>query len=274
MNICTSILLTRSPLAGLAAAGLAFASTLPTAAAQEPDSAPPPAPVQETPALADSSAALAGRVLSALTAEPMLGAHVFLRGARRGAVTDSAGRFRIEDLPVGVDTIAVWASGIEPQFQELAFQPDRLTSVVFLLAERIFEVAELKVEVRAFSARKQRLERRKRFGNGVYITREMIEEAQPVLTTDMLRGIPRIEVEPYRFASEPVEVRIRSSARSACIPKYYLDGTEAQHFTLDEVAPIEVEEIEIYRGASEMPPEFKSMGNNCGVIVVWTRGNF
>jgi hypothetical protein len=81
-------------------------------------------------------------------------------------------------------------------------------------------------------------------------------------------------VAPYRFASDPVEVRIRSSARSACIPKYYLDGTEAQHFTLDEVKPIEVEDIEIYRGASEIPPEFKSMGNTCGVIVVWTRGNF
>lgn len=224
--------------------------------------------------IADSSAALAGQVLSALTADPMVGAHVFLRRVRRGAVTDSAGRFRFEDLPVGIDTIAVWASGIEPQFTELAFQPERLTSVVFLLAERIFEVAELKVEVRAFSARRQRLERRKRFGHGFYITREMIEEANPVLTTDMLRGIPRVEVAPYRFASDPVEVRIRSSAANPCIPMYFLDGTEAQHFTLDEVRPIEVEEIEIYRGASEIPTEFKKMGNNCGVIVVWTRGNF
>lgn len=257
---------TGSSFAALAFAALALTAT--GAAAQEAQAD------QEVPAAVDSTAALSGEVLSALTGEPLVGAHVFLRGARRGAVTDSSGVFRIEDLPTGRDTIAVWYSTIEPQFTELVLEPERLTSAVFLISEKIFEVAELKVEIRAFSVRKQRLERRKRFGNGVYITRAMIEQAKPVLTTDMLRGIPRIEVESYRFASEPVEVRIRSSARNACIPMYYLDGTEAQHFTLDEVRPIEVEEIEIYRGASEIPAEFKKMGNNCGVIVVWTRGSF
>ena len=251
----------------LAALAVAAAVAAPSAAAQEAEA------TQDVPARVDSTAALSGEVLSALTGKPMIGAHVFLKLARRGAVTDSSGEFRLENLPAGTDTIAVWYSAIEPQFKEFTLEPDRLTSAVFLVAERIFEVAELKVEVRAFSVRKDRLERRKKHGNGVYITREMIEEARPVLTTDMLRNIPRVEVEAYRFASEAVEVRIGYGAR-ACIPMYFLDGTEAKYFTLDDVRPIEVEEIEIYRGPSETPTEFRKMGNNCGVIVVWTRGSF
>jgi len=256
-----------SNMGSLTALVVSAAVAAPGAAAQEAEAA------QDVPAVVDSTAALSGEVLSALTVEPMIGAHVFLRLSRRGAVTDSSGKFRLENLPAGSDTIAVWYSGVEPQFTELTLEADRLTSAVFLISERIFEVAEIKVEVRAFSARRKRLERRKRFGNGVYITREMIEEAKPVLTTDMLRGIPRIEVESYRFADEPVEVRIGYGA-TACIPMYYLDGTEAKYFTLDEVRPIEVEELEIYRGPSEIPTQFKKMGNNCGVIVVWTRGSF
>lgn len=246
---------------------------LATLSAAIPESTRAQEATQDVQAVGDSAAALSGEVLSALTGEPMVGAHVFLRVARRGAVTDSSGKFRVESLPAGRDTIAIWYAAVEPQFRELELEPDRLTSAVFLISERIFEVADLKVEVRAFSARRQRLERRKKFGNGVYITREMIEEAKPVLMTDMLRGIPRIDVESYRFASEPVEVRIGYGA-TACIPMYFLDGTEAKYFTLDEVRPIEVEELEIYRGASEIPPEFRKMGNTCGVIVVWTRGNF
>jgi len=250
-----------------AALSLAAAVAAPSAAAQEAEAA------QDVPAVVDSTAALSGEVLSALTGKPMIGAHIFLKLARRGAVTDSSGGFRLENLTAGADTIAVWYRAIEPQFTELTLEPDRLTSVVFLISEKIFEVAELKVEVRAFSVREDRLERRKRHGNGVYITRAMIEEAKPVLTTDMLRNIPRVEVEAYRFASEAVEVRIGYGA-TACIPMYFLDGTEAKYFTLDEVRPIEVEEIEIYRGPSEIPTQFKKMGNNCGVIVVWTRGSF
>ena len=264
---------TRASCAGSLLAALALTSAAVPSSAVAQEEAVQEEAAQGAPAVADSTAALSGEVLSALTGEPMIGAHVFLRRARRGAVTDSAGEFRIESLPAGRDTIAVWYAAVEPQFTELDLVPDRLTSAVFLVSERMFEVADITVEVRAFSARRQRLERRKRFGNGVYITRQMIEEAKPVLMTDMLRGIPRVEVEAYRFATEPVEVRIGYGA-TACIPMYFLDGTEAKNFTLDEVRPIEVEELEIYRGASETPPEFRKMGNTCGAIVVWTRGSF
>jgi hypothetical protein len=227
-------------------------------------------PEEVSTATPDTTAALAGQVLSALTGDPMIGANVFLRASRLGAVTDSAGEFRIDNVPEGTDTVAVWYSAYEPRFTAVAFFPDRTTRAIFLLSERVFEVAELKVEVRASNIRRERLERRKRVSGGVYISREDIEEFQPRLMSDMLRNIPRVEVTPYRFGIP--EILIGTGAM-ACTPKYYVDGVLMQEFNVDrEIGPDDVEDMEIYRGVAEMPTEFKAGGNRCGAIVIWLRG--
>ena len=218
----------------------------------------------------DTTAALGGQVLSALTGDPLIGANVFLRVSRLGAVTDSAGEFRIDNVPVGTDTVAVWYSAYEPKFTAIDFLPERTTSAIFLISERVFEVAELKVEVRASNIRRERLERRKRVSGGVYISREDIEEFQPRLMSDMLRNIPRVEVTPYRFGVPEIYI---GTGAMACIPKYYVDGVLMPNFNIDvEIGPDDVEDMEIYRGVAEMPIEFKSQGNRCGAIVIWLRG--
>ena len=219
---------------------------------------------------ADTTAALAGQVLSALTGDPLIGANVFLRVSRLGAVTDSAGDFRIDNVPVGTDTVAVWYSAYEPKFTAIAFEPERTTRAVFLISERVFEVAELKVEVRASNIRRERLERRKRVSGGVYISREDIEEFQPRLMSEMLRGIPRVEVTPYRFGVPDILI---GTGAMACRPKYYVDGILMPDFNIDvEIGPDDIEDMEIYRGVAEMPTEFSSQGNRCGAIVIWLRG--
>jgi hypothetical protein len=250
--------------ATLAAPLLAVAATSAAPAlAQDAEDVPP--------AASDTTAALGGQVLSALTGEPMIGANVFLRVTRRGTVTDSAGEFRIGGLPGGTDTVAVWYSAYEPRFTEIQLWADRTTSAIFLISELVFEVAELKVEVRASNIRRERLERRKKMGGGIYISREDIEERQPQLTSDMLRGLPRVEVSPYRFGVP--EIRIGTGAM-ACLPKYYVDGVLMQDYNLDETGPDDIEDMEIYRGVAEMPIEFKAQGNRCGAIVIWLRGGF
>ncbi|MBV9111113.1 MAG: carboxypeptidase regulatory-like domain-containing protein, partial [Gemmatimonadetes bacterium] len=65
-----------------------------------------------------------------------------------------------------------------------------------------------------------------------------------------------------------------ASDANACAVQFYLDGvytpTEDGRIS-DRVRLEEVEAVEVYRGPSELPPEFRRSGADCGVIVVWTR---
>ena len=230
----------------------------------------PPALAQdtETAVEADTTASLAGQVVSALTGKPAPGSTVFLKLARRGAVTDSSGQFRIDGLPSGLDTLAIRYPGFDPHFTSIELYPNRVTHGVFLIAEKIFEVAELRVELKQMNIRERRLAARMRTGAGVLITREMIEEAHPNLPSDMLRGIPRVEVTPYRLGTPEIYI---GAGAAACKPPFYLDGVLTRNMELDDLSVSEIEDIEIYRGPSAVPPQFKQNSNRCGALLVWTR---
>ncbi len=132
---------------------------------------PPAAAPASGQAVADTTALLVGEVQGAMTGEAVVGAVVFLRIAGRGAVTDSSGAFRIDSIPPGLDTLMVRYPGFDIQSTVLEFEPQRVVRAVFLLAERIFQVAELQVEIRAPSADERALTRRIRTGRGYFITR-------------------------------------------------------------------------------------------------------
>jgi hypothetical protein len=95
----------------------------------------------------------------------------------------------------------------------------------------------------------------------------MIEEANPNLPSDMLRNIPRVEVTPYRFGTPEVYI---GTGAAACKPPFYLDGVLTRNMEIDELDVSEIEDIEIYRGPAEVPPQFKE-NNRCGALLVWTR---
>lgn len=220
--------------------------------------------------VADSSAALVGRVLSATTGEPVVGAQVYLRRAARGAVTDSSGTFRIDDLAPGIDTLGVRYRGYEPRSASLALEPARTTRATFLLSERVFELAELDVVVRRLTAREDRIERRRRSGLGHVITREEIEERNPNLASDMLRQLPRVSVQPVRMGGTAQVLVGRGTL--VCEPSYYVDGVRMRDFALDDVPVDQIQMIEVYTGPSEIPTEYRMDTDRCGVIAIWTRG--
>lgn len=217
----------------------------------------------------DSSASLVGRVVSETTAEPVVGAQVYLRRAARGAVTDSTGRFRLDDLSAGIDTIGVRFSGYEPRSTSLRIPPGRTVRATFLLSERVFELAELDVVVRRLTVREDRIERRRKSGLGHFVTREEIEERNPNLPSDLLRQLPRVSVQPVRLGGTAQVLVGRGTL--VCEPGYFLDGVRMRDFALDEVPVGQIDLIEVYTGPSEIPTEYRMDTNRCGVIAIWTR---
>ncbi|HEX5726903.1 MAG TPA: hypothetical protein VFX98_15620, partial [Longimicrobiaceae bacterium] len=66
---------------------------------------------------------------------------------------------------------------------------------------------------------------------------------------------------------------VMSRAGNNCPPRLFLDGVPASTGgPIDEVIePMNVEAIEVYRGAAEIPAQYGGSSSACGVIVIWTR---
>jgi hypothetical protein len=217
-------------------------------------------------------AGLNGEVVSAMDGKPIPRALVYLVRAASGAVTDSSGKFSIEGIPPGTDTLIIRYGGFDPQKAALEFEPRQILGVVFVLSERIFEVAELRVEVRGVDPEATRLELRQRMGGGVYITREQIRDRNPNVLTEMVREIPRVDVLPSGIGAGTTEIVLIGYGAAACKPKYYVDGLLMdENFELNNTPVDDVALLEIYRSPAEAPTQYRRGGMRCGAILIWIR---
>lgn len=211
-----------------------------------------------------------GQVVSATTGKPLEGAVVTLVRSGYGAITDSAGNFRVPRAPAGSDTVEVRYIGFEESQVPLLIRPNRTTRVVLLLSPTVVRIADLEVEIERerIPGKMQGFEERKRRGFGFFFAPEDIEKRQPLRRpSDLLREVPGLRVERERFGQAPVYVSRRGRA---CEPPVYLDGVYMAGMRPDDLAPEELGAVEVYKGPSETPPEFMRLGEQCGAIVIWT----
>ncbi len=170
------------------------------------------------------------------------------------------------------------------------------------------EPVEVTVPATAYNAFLDRvgfLERQKAdFGH--FITRDEIERRAPARLTDLLSDIPGVRVVPSSSGLSRSGLSFRGSVLSmggACHPRVFVDGlivilgdarvrgtdiygfpeqpTDAEadpsnrpEIALDDfVIPEDVEAVEVYRRASQVPVRFggTSTATQCGVIAIWTR---
>lgn len=233
--------------------------------------APPAAAGQENGVRRGGEASLTGLVVSAETGEPLPRAQVYLDSLRRGVITDSAGRFRLPDVPAGVRTVRVRLIGFASAATQVELRRDVITDVTFLLDREALWVEELTVTVPRGSAGKLDrvgFERRKSRGVGVFVTPEQIERLNPDNPSDLLRNLPGVRVGRPVLGRSRVQV-VRG--HNECSPMIYLDGQKARGLYIDQLRKEDVLALEVYRGASEIPAEFAFQLNGCGVVVVWTQ---
>lgn len=101
---------------------------------------------------------------------------------------------------------------------------------------------------------------------GTFMTRAEIEAAHAVRVSDLLRRIPGVQVVPVRFGVTGVLIR-------GCSPAIIIDGVHARFEpSIDNlVVPMELEGLEVYRTASQIPVQYGGLRLTCGAIMVWTR---
>lgn len=219
-------------------------------------------------ALDAQQASITGRVLSAENGEPIGGAEVRLEETPHRAITSENGLFRMERLPAGEHVLRIEYLGAESRDFRVVLGTRESLDVAFDLRMTVIPVPELEVTVNNEIpvGKLYGFHRRAENSPGYFITRDEIEDRNTSRTTDLLRQVPGLDIGPAGLGGAPLTM----GRREGCVPDYYVDGARAPHFDVDNLQPIDIAGIEVYRGNSEVPAEFKH-ADICGVIVLWTR---
>ena len=213
-------------------------------------------------------AGLIGEIFDEDTNEAMVDVLIFVDSLRHDIAVSSQGRFVVTQLSVGPHRIEIRAVGYRPHVVEVTLAEGQVLERQFAMIFTGDRLPELTVEARnsKLLPRFADFERRRHNGLGAYITREEIKAKGYMNMGDALRTVQGVKVD-----CGVVECLIHMSRSAAgCYPTFYVDGRLARSFA--ESTPIsDVQGIEVYRGAAEMPGEFSGAGAMCGVIVIWTR---
>lgn len=221
-------------------------------------------------ASADTLPTFLGTVFSHQTGEPVGGAEVIVPGLDRRTTTGEEGRFRLDSLDPGRYDVRVHYLGYTTNPRRVEFRARHATRAELWLERTVLSVEDLRVQVsRPRADPMAGFKRRREAGMGLYLDRGDIEERNPAYTSDLFRGMPGVSVTPNRMGQARVTIR-RFGGR--CRPTVYLDGVLTSALPVDFVTPQAIIGIEVYRGASEVPPQFnKPTEEGCGTILIWTR---
>lgn len=227
-----------------------------------------------------------GRLLEDGSDRPITAAQITLfkqeGGLVRAVLTDPAGRFFMlvpqpGDYFLRGESLG-YRTSITPPLKLIA--GDTL-DVEFRLAVNAVLLAPLTVTATArmwedryvAAALGPYYERQRRYGEaglGRFLTRENWQAFDAMPVTAYLSSLPGI-----RLLRQGQSTTVAMTGLHAgCQPQFYLNGGR---FNLGEdaldtmIKLADLEAIEVYRGASELPGEFAGADSQCGVIVFWTR---
>ncbi len=234
---------------------------------------------------------LDGRVVDDSTGRPIEGARVLLENRYGKTIgyqtTDTTGHFRF--TPSRNDRYRLEARAV-------GYLPARRT-VLWMMETRNFAGLEVRltphatllapVEVVALAPPRtspilDNMEYRRTHGFGIRISRQEIENRNPLHVTDILAETPGVRVDRQGSGSMRRVIHLGPPVPGPkggdCPVQIFLDGMLATRdvaggdVTVDDlVRPQEVEAIEIFKGLATVPAEFLNPQSRCGVIAIWTK---
>jgi carboxypeptidase family protein/TonB-dependent receptor-like protein len=211
---------------------------------------------------------LIGRIFDEKTNQVLGDVLILLDSTRRDVMVSSQGRFVLTNLDAGRHRVEIRAIGYRPQVLEVTLLEGQVLERQFPMAFTGDRLPDLAIEARnsKLLPRYADFERRRVQGMGVYITRDEIRARGYMRMGDALRTVQGVRVD----CGDVDCVIHMTRATAGCYPTFYVDGRLARSFATSTPMS-DVQGIEVYRGAAEMPGEFTGAGAMCGVVVIWTR---
>ncbi|MEW5915439.1 MAG: carboxypeptidase regulatory-like domain-containing protein [Gemmatimonadota bacterium] len=199
------------------------------------------------------------------------GAELTIPGSELRVETDETGEFRLKNVPAGDLQIRVRRLGFKPDTSIINVLAGQTVPLTISLDPLPVALAAVTILGKHYTGRLASFYQRRDRGMGHYYTRDEIEKRNPANTTDLLRTVPGIRMQPLGFGRQTLRFR---GAR--CPPLVWIDGSPlgAGEFDIDNVPSRSIEAMEIYTGIAALPSEFTAgptTTTSCGTIVIWSR---
>lgn len=207
----------------------------------------------------------------------MRDASVDIMGTKRSAHTDSAGTFRIDQIPAGTRTIVVRYIGLQPMTASMDFETNAARDTLFSIGKKAQALRPVAIRGSATLPSwmlRSGFEDRRKMGLGAFMTEEEVKRHTfPELIT-VLEGLRGVHV-AWTQSLGVMGVPYMLGNGRTCAPNFYLDGTEFPNDfpQLSGFVPPEgIKGIEVYSSAGTVPAQYdKFARTGCGSIVIWTR---
>lgn len=96
------------------------------------------------------------------------------------------------------------------------------------------------------------------------------ETLQQLHGASLARAVARVPGVTVTHASGPAGMPIEIITMRGCVPVVYVDRLRMDQSDLSMIDVTQLEGIEVYRSAAEVPPEYASGLGDCGVILAWS----
>lgn len=234
----------------------------------------------------DTTARIQGVASSAFNGRPLAGVMIAVQASSQSVLSDAKGRFSLDGLPAGRQTIRISYDGQETQdytFDLSSGGTKQLAIMLDLEAEDLSSVvaeeqsANTWRDLAGFYAR-----RREYRGFARFYTREEIDRLRPRRLSSLLT----LEGISTRCVTGCFPTRL--SRAGLCAIPVSVDGIALHETNYDDIAVSEVAAVEVYRG---VPPNGLNPGlgilagspiwvaggrsseatGACGLVAIWTR---
>ncbi|MGQ0538484.1 MAG: TonB family protein [Gemmatimonadaceae bacterium] len=220
--------------------------------------------------LRPATGAISGKVRDA-AGRAVAGAELTIPGSTVRAETDESGEFHLRNIPAGEFRIRVRRLGFRPDTSVITILAGKSVPLLIALQPLPIILSPVTILGKHYTGRLASFYQRRDKGMGHFYTRDEIEKRNPANTTDLLRTVPGIRLQPLGFGRQTLRFR---GAR--CPPLVWIDGSPlgAGEFDIDNVPSRSIEAMEIYTGIAALPSEFTAgptTTTSCGTIVIWSR---
>ena len=209
---------------------------------------------------------------------PLRGAFVSILNSKIRVGTGPNGRFRITKMPPGQFLLVVKRTGYRPTSAMVDVRASDTLRLAYTLEPIAATLDPMIVTEKAISLRLAEFEQRRRAGVGEFMGTAEIDRINTVYATELFRRFMSVNVGPSHTSAltEYFALSRREGGNpslGACPMMVYVDQVPMPTpFNLDLLpSPKDLGGIEVYSGASTIPPQFSGTNRGCGVILVWTR---
>ena len=213
---------------------------------------------------------------------PLQAAEIKILSTSVKVSTGPNGLFRLSQVPVGQYVLIVRRVGYRPTSAVVQVGTDTLRTSYALERGTTLDAAVITAE--RTSPRLSEFNARRKVGLGEFMSAEDIAKRNTVFVTELMRRFQSIIVGPsYTSGSGGSPEYLALSKREggsfntgACPMIVVVDNvTMPTPFNLENLpSPKYLAGIEVYNGASTVPPQYSGMNRGCGVILIWTKDGY